>query len=169
MGKLRHRRLVSILHPATGPYSLSSSRHWAQEDRVSEAHVSWPSGQAGKRHKQTLQQVLSENWDKPGLRGCEGWGGVQTLLWLCCQERLPGKAALSETKDERNPVEAQGALGAKAAGGKGFLACSRTRLGPGRQSGKGREGRGRADCAGLLGFWQRLWCRGVVSSVLAFL
>lgn len=56
-------------------------------------------------------------------------------------------------KDERNPVEVPGALGAKVAGEKGFLECSRTRLGPGRQSSKGREGRGRADYAGLLGFW----------------
>lgn len=40
---------------------------------------------------------------------------------------------------KRLPFQAQGTLGAKAAGGKSFLACSRNRLGPGRQRGKRRS------------------------------
>lgn len=46
---------------------------------------------------------------------------------------------------------AQGALGAKAAGEKGFLAGSRTRWARKAERQGEEGGRGRADCAGFLG------------------
>ena len=40
-------------------------------------------------------------------------------------------------KDEKKPAQAQGTPGAKAAGRKSFLVCSRNRLESGRQSVRG--------------------------------
>lgn len=71
----------------------------------------------------------------------EVWAVVedaQSLLGLCCQERLPGKVYLTEMKDGEDPVPGPGDPRCKGCWGKSFLACSRHRLGPGRQTGQGR-------------------------------
>lgn len=56
---------------------------------MSEAPVSWPPGQAGKRQKQVLQQGAFRKLGQPGLQDCKGWGwGANPALAV-----LPGKAS----------------------------------------------------------------------------